>query len=197
MGRKVVIRLAHRRRREGKTDYRQRLKALMGRQTRLVVRRSLKKIACQLIEHNTEGDHVLLETSSTKLKSFGWNYSCDTIPAAYLTGLLAGIEAKKKGIAEAILDIGLYPSTKGNRLYAALAGFIDAGVAVPCRREILPPPERLSGRHIADYAAKLKSENPGRYNSLFSGYLKAGLAPENIAAEVEKTKNAILTAGKK
>ena len=55
------------------------------------------------------------------------------------------------GISEGIADIGLHSSTRGNRIYAAIKGVVDAGVDVPHGSEILPEEERISGQHIKDY----------------------------------------------
>jgi large subunit ribosomal protein L18 len=70
------------------------------------------------------------------------------VPAAYLTGLLAGKKAKRLNVNEAILDIGLQNSTKGSRIYAAVKGIIDSGVNVPHDVEMLPKEDRLTGKHI-------------------------------------------------
>jgi large subunit ribosomal protein L18 len=55
------------------------------------------------------------------------------------------------GISEGIADIGLHASTKGNRIYAAVKGVVDAGVDVPHSPEIFPAEERISGKHIKEY----------------------------------------------
>jgi len=138
-----------RRRRLGKTDYRKRLKLLLAKRPRLVVRKSLKYVRAQVVGYSKGGDRILAAASSEELKKLGWKFACDNLPAAYLTGLLIGKEALQKGIKEANLDIGLYPSTKGSKLYALVKGAIDAGLKVPCDEAILPSEERISGKHIA------------------------------------------------
>jgi large subunit ribosomal protein L18 len=55
------------------------------------------------------------------------------------------------GLSEGIADIGLHASTRGNRVYAAIKGVIDAGVDVPHGSEIFPDDERICGQHIKDY----------------------------------------------
>ena len=47
------------------------------------------------------------------------------IPAAYLTGYLCGLRARKKGIKKAVLDLGLERVVKGSRIFAALAGGLN------------------------------------------------------------------------
>jgi large subunit ribosomal protein L18 len=145
------------RRRLGKTDYKKRLRLLLSKKPRLVVRRSLKYILAQIIEFAKGGDKTLVQASSKELKKFGWEFACDNLPAAYLTGLLIGKKALAKGIKEAILDSGLYSSTKGNRIYAVVKGARDAGLEVPVDESILPNEERIKGLHISTYLEKFKS----------------------------------------
>jgi large subunit ribosomal protein L18 len=57
-------------------------------------------------------------------------------------------------VKEAVLDLGIQRPSKGGRLFAALQGLLDAGVAVPHAKEVLPAKERLRGGHIGDAVAK-------------------------------------------
>ncbi len=139
-----------RRRREKKTNYKKRLALLKSGKTRVVIRKRLKNISVQFINYNPKGDETIASAFSTELKKFGWEGSRGNLPAAYLTGFLAGKRAKEKNINEAILDIGLQTSTKGSRIYAALKGVLDAGVKVPCSQEILPSEDRIKGKHISE-----------------------------------------------
>jgi len=182
-----------RRRRKNITDYRKRLKLLKSKKPRLVVRRFLNNIITQITLYNEKGDKTLLTIHSKILeKKYGWKGHRGNLPTAYLVGLLAGLEAKKKGIEEAILDIGRFRSTKGNALYAALKGVIDAGLNIPYNEEILPPEDRIKGEHIKNYALMLKEKEPEKYNKQFSRYLKNGLEPEKIVEHFEEVKNKIL-----
>jgi len=144
-----TYRMPLKRRREGKTDYRQRLKLLLSKKPRLVVRKSLKYITAQIVEFSENGDRVIASAHSKNLKKLGWNFACDNLPAAYLTGLMIGKKALEKNVNEAILDIGLHASTKGNRIYAVVKGALDAGLKIPCGEEMLPSEERIFGYHIA------------------------------------------------
>jgi large subunit ribosomal protein L18 len=138
-----------RRHRQRKTDYHRRLRLLRSKKTRIVVRRSLQNIRVQFIDYNQQGDEIVASAISSELKStYQWKYSADSTPAAYLTGLLAGARAKKAGIEEGVLDIGLYHPTKGSRVFAALKGVLDAGVDCPHDEEMLPSKERLAGAHL-------------------------------------------------
>jgi len=65
------MKLQHRRRREGRTDYHARLSLLKSGKPRLVVRKSLKNITCQIIGFAQIGDATLVSADSRELKSFG------------------------------------------------------------------------------------------------------------------------------
>jgi len=179
------------RRREKKTDYAQRLKLLKSGKPRLVVRVSLRNVLMQIVQYEPRGDKILTSILTKDLKKFGWLGGCN-LPAAYLTGLLAGYKILKKGINEAILDIGLQMSTKGNKIYAAVKGCKDAGLKIPIDENIIPPEERINGKSIENYARLLKENDLERYEKQFSSYLKNGLKPENISKHFEEVKNKII-----
>ncbi|MEM7818638.1 MAG: 50S ribosomal protein L18 [Candidatus Aenigmatarchaeota archaeon] len=153
---KPTYKMPFRRRKEGKTDYKRRLKLLLSGKPRLVIRKSLKYIRAQLIEFDKKGDKTIASAFSKELKKFGWNYAYDNLPASYLTGLLVGKRALEKGIKEAVLDIGLNPSTKGSRIYACVKGALDVGLKVKVNERVLPTEERIKGMHIASYLDKFK-----------------------------------------
>lgn len=138
----------HKRRRLQKTDYKKRLALLKSGKPRLVIRKSLDNMKVQIIGFNVAGDKTMASAFSSELGSLGWKNGMGNIPAAYLTGLLAGTRAKKAGISEAVFDLGLQTNTKGSRIYAALKGAVDAGLAIPHSEDILPDGERISGKHI-------------------------------------------------
>ncbi|MEM5804378.1 MAG: 50S ribosomal protein L18 [Candidatus Aenigmatarchaeota archaeon] len=143
----------HRRRAEKRTDYRRRLALIKSGKPRVVIRKSSSHMRVQLIEYSPSGDRTIASATSQELKKHGWACGTGNLPAAYLTGLLAGTKAKGK-VKEAVLDIGVQISTKGSRLYAALKGVLDAGIKVPHDAEILPKDERIRGGHIAAWSAK-------------------------------------------
>jgi large subunit ribosomal protein L18 len=180
-----------RRRREMKTNYKQRLALLKARKPRLVVRRNQNNIRCQLIQYDKSGDRTLAEVTSKKLSKFGWKPHAANLPAAYLAGMLIGFESLKKGIKEAVVDIGLQRSTKANALYACVAGALEAGMHISVEKGVLPDKERAAGRHIAQFAAALK-KTPDRYKRQFSSYLKAGVEPEKIEGYFDIARNKIL-----
>lgn len=143
-------RVAFRRRREGKTDYRQRQRLLRSRLPRAAVRMSAKNTYIQFIAYDETGDRVLAAANSRELAKLGWTASTGNLPAAYLTGYLAGLRAVKDGVEEAVLDIGLKTPVKGGNLFAALKGMLDAGVEIPHGEEVIPAEDRLAGKHISD-----------------------------------------------
>jgi large subunit ribosomal protein L18 len=136
-----------RRRREGRTDYRQRLKLLKSGKVRAVVRKSLSGTQVQLVEYTEEGDRVLTQASYADLRKMGWEHSLKDTTASYLVGLLAGVRAKKLSVEEAVLDIGLQEPKKGTRVFAALKGLLDAGLVIPHGDEVIPSGERIEGGH--------------------------------------------------
>lgn len=182
-----TYRIAWRRRREGKTDYHARYRMLLSRRLRVVVRKSLRHIVIQFVKAEISGDKTLSYTHSQELKKYGWKYNCGNLPAAYLTGYLAGLKAKKKGISDGILDIGPQRSIYGGRLYVALRGLIDAGIDIPHNPDIFPSETRIMGQHIAEYAKLLAAKDQTLYKKQFGFYLKNKLKPEKITENFIQT----------
>ncbi len=140
----------YRRRREQKTNYKQRLKLLASRKLRLVVRFTNQRVISQLVKFEEKGDKIVAEADSTALKKLGWDYSGKNFPAAYLTGLLIGKNAVKKGFTEAILDAGLKSPLKKSKTYAFLKGVLDGRLNVPHGDDMFPAEDRITGKHIND-----------------------------------------------
>ncbi|NWF96699.1 MAG: 50S ribosomal protein L18, partial [Candidatus Thorarchaeota archaeon] len=113
-----TYRVKFKRRREGKTDYYRRRRLLLSRQHRLVVRRTNTRTIVQVIAARPEGDQVVASAISSELAAHGWDAGTANLPAAYLTGLLAGRRAVSRGVSNAVLDIGLNPPVKGCKVYA-------------------------------------------------------------------------------
>src|SRR3989338_1493395 len=178
-----------RRKREGTTNYRIRLKILASNTPRLVVRKSLKNIHAAIVIYDKKGDIAKVASHSSNLKKFGWVYDTGNLPAAYLVGFLLGKRASTK-FNDAILDIGLNKSVKGSRIYAVVAGALDAGLKVPHSKEILPSKERIMGKHITDYAVLLKKDE-NLFKKQFGFYLKNNNDPAGIIKKFEEVKNNI------
>jgi len=104
------------RRRSGKTDYRQRKGLIIQDKNkyatpkyRLVVRFSNKNITCQVVYSTLTHDVVVASAYSKELPDFGLNFGLTNYAAAYCTGLLIarriltklGLADAYKGLAEA------------------------------------------------------------------------------------------------
>lgn len=181
-----------RRKREGKTDYLQRAKLLRSGKPRLVVRPSLSHVTVQVVRAASKGDLTLASAHSKELSKFGWKAHTGNVPAAYLTGLLCGQRAMKAGATEGILDLDMRVPTPQGRIFAALRGALDAGLKVAHGEKVFPTDERISGDHIAQHAAKLKSDDEA-YRAQFSGYAGKGLEPEEVSEHFKQIKRAIIT----
>ena len=184
--------LRFRRRRSGRTNYRKRSRLVASGTPRLVVRPSNKHIAAQIIRAQPLGDRVVASAHSSELKEFGWKAPCGNLPAAYLTGLLAGRRAKASGITEAILDLGLHSRGPGSRIFAVAKGAIDGGLQLPHDDEAMPAKERIQGEHVQSYSKKLASE-PERYKRMFSGYLHEKLKPEELGDQFKQVEEKLKT----
>ncbi len=139
----------HRRRREGRTDYRARMALLKSQLPRAVVRKSLKSTQVQIIEFSLKGDRVLTSARAFELEKYGWKGSFSSVPASYLTGYLAGKRALKLDIDQAVLDIGLISPVRGSKIFATLQGMIDAGLQIPHDASVLPTKDRIKGTHLS------------------------------------------------
>jgi large subunit ribosomal protein L5e len=103
-----------RRRREGRTDYRQRHKLITQDKNkfncpkyRLVVRFSNRFVLCQIVSAEVIGDKVLCSASSQELGKHGLTVGLKNYSAAYCTGLLVARRwLKKIGLDE------LYPGVE-------------------------------------------------------------------------------------
>lgn len=149
-----TYRVPFRRRREGKTDYRGRLRLLFGRKHRVVVRKSNRYIRMQLVSADKFGDNTLVAAISSELSSLGYDGGKCNCPAAYLTGLLFGKKVKEAGFDDAILDIGLHTPVHSSNVYAALKGALDSGLMIPHDPAVFPSTERICGDHIATFLQK-------------------------------------------
>jgi large subunit ribosomal protein L18 len=180
-----------RRRREGVTDYKSRKRAITSQKPLLVIRVSNKNVSSQFVKPTAKGDLVLSASHSKELAKLGWHGSMKSTPACYLLGLLAGKKALAAGVNEAVAYNGLVPFIRGSRVAALLKGVVDSGVKVPVGEKAFPDADRLTGKSIADYAARLAGEDKEAYSKSFSALLKAGFKPEAYPVEFEKVKAAI------
>lgn len=106
----------YRRRREGKTDYRARLRLVRQDKNkynthkyRLVVRFSLKDVVCQIVYASIAGDVVVASAYSHELEKYGLTVGLKNYSATYCVGLLLarrvlskfGLADTYKGVEEA------------------------------------------------------------------------------------------------
>ncbi len=140
-----------RRRREGRTDYHQRLRLLLSKEDRIVVRKSAKQMRLQLVAPSAQGDVTFSSAVSSDLRRFGYEGATGNTTAAYLTGLLFGYRSLDKGYESGVLDMGLQAPSPGCRVYAALKGVVDSGFDAPHNPSIFPSDERIRGEHVAEY----------------------------------------------
>lgn len=169
--------LAFKRRKEGKTDYKARLKLMGQNKLRFVIRMSNKHIITQIISMSKEGDETLVSANSKELLKYGWKAGGKNISAAYLTGFLCAKKASKIDIGEVTLDIGLKTSLKGSKMYAVVKGAVDAGLNIPHSDSVLPDEARINGEHIAQYAETLSD---AEVNQKFSQYNQRGIEPSKL-----------------
>ncbi len=119
---------------------------LMGKRDFATVQISNENTLVQIHKPEMAGDKIIASAHSRYLLSKGWKGSRKNIPAAYLTGYLAGKKAIGKGTKNALLYSGTRKYTQ--RMAAALKGIIDAGLEVSANSETFPPEERIKGEHL-------------------------------------------------
>lgn len=185
--------VAYRRKREGKTNYKKRLSLLKSRKPRLVVRASLKNITAQIVVYDEAGDKILISAHSRELAKQGFKAGRGNLCAAYLVGIIIARKAKAQKIELAVLDLGLSSPVPGSRIFAVVRGARDGGLDVPCDEEVLPSEARVNGEHVALFAQALKVDKV-KFERQFSGYLKAGVNPEELPKLIADMKNKLTSA---
>jgi large subunit ribosomal protein L5e len=187
---------------------------------RLVVRITNADIICQIIYAKIQGDVVLCAAYSHELPRYGVNCGLTNWAAAYATGLLLSrrvltklglndtytgtdevngeffqVEAVEEGPRpfRAFLDVGLRRTTTGNRVFAALKGAADGGMAVPHSEKRFPGYQTDSseldaevlrsyifGGHVAEYMTYLQEDDEETYKKQFAKYIKAEIGPDDL-----------------
>lgn len=187
MAKGPTYKVAFRRRREQKTNYRGRLRLLQSKEARLVVRTSSRNTVVQVVKYDGKGDKTVATGTAVALRKLGWKAGTGNVPSSYMAGFLCGANAKKSGIKKAVLDIGV--QVKSRRIFAALRGAIDAGLEIP-HGEIAIPEDMILGKHIASYMEKAPK-------ALFSNYKKSGLDSKSLVDHINKVKSDIQNTGVK
>ncbi len=182
----------YRRLRERRTDYRLRKELLKSGKPLFIVRRSSKYITISISSPAVGGDKTIFSISSKILaKKYKW-IELKNIPAAYLTGLLAGKKALEMDIQEAIINLGVAWSKKASIPFAAAMGARDAGLNISIGENALVDEPRIRGDHIANYAKLLKEEDNELFKKRFSKYLEVGVDPTILPDLFDKVKKNIL-----
>lgn len=104
----------------------------------------------------------------------------------------------------ALLDVGLIRTTTGNRVFGALKGALDGGLDIPHsdkrfagfkkeEKQLDADVHRkyVYGGHVAQYMKTLIEDEPEKYQSQFSAYIKKGVEPEVIEELYKKVHAAI------
>ncbi|CAI9770928.1 unnamed protein product [Fraxinus pennsylvanica] len=227
----------YKRRREGKTDYRARIRLINQDKNkyntpkyRFVVRFTNQDIIAQIVSASIAGDIVMAAAYSHELPRYGLEVGLTNYAAAYCTGLLlarrvlktlemdneyeGNVEATGEDYSvepaesrrpfRALLDVGLIRTTTGNRVFGALKGALDGGLDVPHSdkrfagfskdsKQLDAEVHRkyIYGGHIAAYMTTLIEDEPEKYQSHFSEYIKKGLEPDGLEELYKKVHEAI------
>lgn len=157
-----MTKVAKRRRREGKTDYLNRIKLLKGVTPRVVFRKTNKYIIAQYIPSKEAQDKAEFGITSKILLKYGWpkelEGSLKSMTAAYLTGYLFGKKILKKKLTQPIVDFGMLRTLHKTKLYGFLKGLIDSGIKISCKEECFPEENRIQGKHLIEDFSKFFSQ---------------------------------------
>lgn len=149
-----IFKVAFRRRREQKTDYKKRLAVLKSKKDRVVLRVTNALVKAQVIRYDKDGDKTIAAATSKELKALGYSGNTKNTPAIYLTTLLLAQKAKKKDIKEVILDLGARNYKSGNKIFAGLKAIVDSSLDCPHDEKAFPKIERIEGKVVAEYLKK-------------------------------------------
>lgn len=198
---------------------------------RLVVRFSNKDITAQIAYARIEGDVIVCAAYAHELPRYGVKVGLTNYSAAYCTGLLLARRLLKKlnldGIYEgqkdvtgeyycveeadgqpkpfhAVLDVGLYRTTTGARIFGVLKGAVDGGLDIPHSEKRFPGwdnegkelnaevhRKHIMGQHVADYMKTLLDEDEQAFKRQFSKFIKEGIVAENLEGIYKKAHSAI------
>jgi large subunit ribosomal protein L5e len=225
------------RRREGKTDYRARIRLINQDKNkyntpkyRFVVRFTNKDIIAQIVSASIAGDMIMASAYAHELPHYGLTVGLTNYAAAYCTGLLLArrvlkqleMDEEYQGNVEAtgedysvepaesrrpfraLLDVGLLRTTTGNRVFGALKGALDGGLDIPHSEKRFAGFNKESkqldaevhrkyvyGGHVAAYMRTLIEDEPEKYNTHFSEYIKKDIEADGIEEMYKKVHAAI------
>lgn len=225
------------RRREGKTDYRARIRLINQDKNkyntpkyRFVVRFTNKDIVAQIVSASIAGDMIMAAAYAHELPQYGLKVGLTNYAAAYCTGLLlarrvlkmlemddeyqGNLEATGEDYSvepaesrrpfRALLDVGLIRTTTGNRVFGALKGALDGGLDIPHSDKRFAGFDKegksldadihrkyIYGGHVAAYMNTLAEDEPEKFQTHFSDYIKAGIEADGIEEVYKKVHAAI------
>ncbi|KAG4193030.1 hypothetical protein ERO13_A07G194900v2 [Gossypium hirsutum] len=119
-------------------------------------------------------------------------------------GMTSLLNQQRAGSFRALLDVGLVRTTTGNHVLGVLKGALDGGVDIPHSekrfagfnkdsKQLDPEVHRkyTYGGHVAAYMKNLMEDEPEKYQSHFSEYIKRGIEPGSIEGMYKKVHAAI------
>jgi len=146
------MKIAKKRRREGKTDYLKRKNLLKSGKPRVVIRKTNRYLIAQYIISKEAKDQVKIGLKSKDLLKYNWPKEnlggLKSISAAYFLGFLMGKRIIKEKLKQPIADFGMIRIIHKNKLFAFLKGLIDAGLKINCEKKSFPSEERIKGEHL-------------------------------------------------
>ncbi|KAI4809891.1 hypothetical protein KUCAC02_018747 [Chaenocephalus aceratus] len=181
---------------------------------------SNRDICCQIAYAKVEGDQIVCAAYSHELPKYGICVGLTNYAAAYCTGLLLarrllnkfGMDQVYEGQVEVTgdefnvesidgkpgaftcyLDAGLARTTTGNKVFGALKGAVDGGLAIPHSLKRFPGYDteskefdaevhrrHIMGMNVADYMSYLLEEDEDAYKKQFSRFIKSGVTPDTV-----------------
>ncbi|EMS47485.1 60S ribosomal protein L5-1 [Triticum urartu] len=193
------------RRRQGKTDYRARLR-LTNQDKNKYNTPKYRFVpylfsSTDLIRHVAYCTGLLLARRVLKCRDLDQEYEGNV----EATGEDFSVEpADERRPFRALLDVGLIRTTTGNRVFGALKGALDGGLDIPHsdkrfagfkkdEKQLDAEIHRkyIYGGHVADYMKSLADEEPEKYQSHFSEYIKKGIEIDDMEALYKKVHAAI------
>jgi len=184
------MKVAKRRRREGKTDYLKRINLLKGGVPRIVFRKTNKYVLAQYITEKEAKDKIEFGISSKNLLKYGWTKdnqgSLKSISASYLIGILMAKKIINKKLKTPIVDFGMLKVLHKAKPYAFLKGLIDGGLEISCKKETFPSEERIKGEHLKNKISFEEILN--RISNTPESKISKDSADEEIKSNIEKEK---------
>ncbi|RWR92842.1 60S ribosomal protein L5 [Cinnamomum micranthum f. kanehirae] len=213
----------YKRRREGKTDYRARIRLINQDKNkyntpkyRFVVRFTNKDIITQIVSASITGDTILAAAYAHELPRYGLEVGLTNYAAAYCTGLLLArrvlkileLDDEYEGNVEATGEDYSVEAADTRRPFRALLdvglGALDGGLDVPHSDKRFAGYKKedkqldadfhrkyIFGGHVADYMRALMEDEPEKYQSQFSEYIKKGIEADDMEELYKKVHAAI------